>query len=97
MSNKILKLFIEKGFLLDKDMLNFFSELEDEDLANEIINKVGVVSHQKVITKNLINENIDKFKPVFTELDSEKQKVIEKFFVNVSVSVEVKRERSVDE
>lgn len=97
MSNKILKLFIEKGFLLDKDMLNFFSELEDEDLANEIINKVGVVSHQKVITKNLINENIDKFKPVFTELDSEKQKVIEKFFVNVSVSVEVKRERSVED
>ena len=58
MSEKILKFFIEKGFLLDKEMLNFFSQLEDDELADNILNKIQVVSKEKLITKNLINDNI---------------------------------------
>jgi len=97
MSEKILKLFIEKGFLLDKEMLDFFSQLSDETVANEILNKIKVVSREKVITKNLIEDNLEEIKPVFKELDTEKQKLVDKFFVNVSVSVEVKRETVVEE
>ena len=89
---KILKLFIEKGFLLDREMLDFFSQLEDEDLAKGVLDKLSIISHEKVITKNVISDNLDKFKPVFFEVDSEKKKLIEKFFVNISVSVEVKKE-----
>jgi DNA polymerase II small subunit len=92
MSQDILKLFIEKGFLLDGEMLNFFKELKDESVAKEIINKIAVISQQKLITKNLVNENIEKIKPILFELDTEKKKVIEKFFVNISISVEVKKE-----
>ncbi len=92
MAINIIKLFIEKGFLLDGEMLDFFKELKDEDVAKEIINKIAVVSQQKLITKNLINENIEKIKPILFELDVEKKKIIEKFFVNVSISVEVKKE-----
>jgi len=40
MKENTLKLFIEKGFLLDKDMLDFLNELKDEDVANEILNKL---------------------------------------------------------
>ena len=96
MSENILKLFIKKGFLLDKDMLNFLKELKDDDVASEIIDKIAVTSHKKVITKNLVNENIEKIKPIFFELDSEKKKLIEKYFVNVSISVEVKKETSME-
>ncbi|MFA5173912.1 MAG: metallophosphoesterase [Candidatus Pacearchaeota archaeon] len=97
MTQKILKLFIEKGFLLDKEMLDFFNQLEDEELAKEIVNKLSVISHQKLITKTLINENIAKLKPVFVELEGTKKKIIEKFLVNVSVSLEVKKETSIEE
>ncbi len=31
------KLFIEKGYLLDKDMFNFLNELKGEEVANEIL------------------------------------------------------------
>lgn len=95
MSQNILKLFIEKGFLLDKDMLDFFQDLRDEDVANEIINKIAVVSQQKLITKTLVGENIDKIKPLLFQLDSDKKKLIEKYFVNISISVEVKKEREI--
>ena len=96
MSEKILKLFIKKGFLLDRDMLDFFSQLEDEDVANEILSKIQASSGEKLITRSLINSNIEKIKPVFKELDNEKQKLVERFFVNVSVSVEVKKETRIE-
>ena len=96
MDQKIVRLFIEKGFLLDKEMLDFLNELKDEDIANEIINKIALISKQKLITKNLVNRNIEKIRPILFELDSEKKKLIERFFVNVSISVEVKKEISVE-
>ncbi len=92
MEQNILKLFIEKGFLLDKEMLNFLNELKDEDIANEIINKIAMISKEKIITKNLVNQNFDCIRPIFFDLDGERKKLIEKFFVNVSISLEVKRE-----
>lgn len=96
MSQNILKIFIERGFLLDREMLDFLNELKDDYVANEILNKIAIVSKQKLITKNLINQNIDKLKPILYELDNEKKKLIENFFVNVSISVEVKREVIID-
>ena len=92
MTKNILKIFLEKGFLLDKEMLDFLSELKDEEIANEIINKIAIISKQKLITKNLVNQNIEKLRPIFFDLDSEKKKLIERFFVNVSISVEVHKE-----
>ena len=97
MGQNILRLFIEKGFLLDKEMLDFLSQLEDEEVANEIINKIAIISKQKLITKNLVNRNIEKIKPILSELDVEKKNLVEKFFVNVSISVEVKKETSVED
>jgi DNA polymerase II small subunit len=92
MEENILKLFIEKGFLLDKEMFNFLNELKDEEVANEILNKIAFISNEKLITKNLVDHNLDKIKSILVELDNEKKKIVEKFFVNISVSVEVKKE-----
>ncbi|MBR9704921.1 hypothetical protein GOV12_05905 [Candidatus Pacearchaeota archaeon] len=92
MVQNILKIFIEKGFLLDKEMLEFLSELKDEDVAHEIINKIAIVSKQKLITKSLVDQNFEKIKPILFELDGDKKKLVDKFFVNVSISVEVKKE-----
>lgn len=96
MVDNIIKLFVKKGFLLDREMLDFLSELKDEDVANEIINKIAIVSQKKLITKNLVDKNFEKIKPILFELDSEKKRLIEKYFVNVSIHVEVKKETSFD-
>jgi len=92
MEENTLKLFIEKGFLLDKEMFNFLNELKDEGVANEILNKIAFISNEKLITKHLVGHNLEKIKSIFGELDNEKKKIVEKFFVNISVSVEVKKE-----
>lgn len=95
MEENILKLFIEKGFLLDKEMFNFLNELKDEDVANEILNKIAFISNEKLITKNLVDHNLEKIKSILVELDTEKKKIVEKFFVNICVSVEVKKETEI--
>ena len=97
MKENILKLFIEKGFLLDSDMLDFLNELKDEDVANEILNKIALISHEKLITRNLVDHHLEKIKPVLIELEGEKKKIVEKFFVNISVSVEVKKETVIED
>ena len=40
----VLKVFIEKGFLLDKEMLDFFSQLGDEEIADKVIQKIKLIS-----------------------------------------------------
>ena len=92
MENNILKVFLEKGFLLDSEMLEFFNQLDDIGIAQDVLNKIKFLSAEKVITKSLINNNLEKLEPVFIGLDKDKKKIVEKFFVNISVSVEVKRE-----
>lgn len=92
MSNSMLKIFIEKGYLLDKDMLAFLNELEDEDVANEIINKIAIISRQKIITKSLVDQNIDKIKPILYGLDSQKRDMVSRFFSNVQISFGVSKE-----
>lgn len=112
MVSNILKLFVEKGFLLDKEMLDFLNELDDGDVANEILDKIAVVSQKKIITRGLVGENIEKIKPILFELDDEKKKLVDKYFVNaeilcsvsqnskefedVSISVELKKESEID-
>ena len=94
--NNILKLFLEKGFLLDKEMLEFLNEIDDDEVANEILDKIAVVSQRKIITKGLVVDNIEKIKPILCELDDGKKKLVDKYFVNVSISVEVKKERIIE-
>lgn len=96
MTDNILKLFIERGFLLDKDLLNFLKELKDERIAEEILDKIAIISQQKLITKGLIDRNIEKIRPFLSKLELEKKKIVEKYFVNVSVSVELKKEISIE-
>ena len=86
MSDNILKIFVEKGFLLDKEMLGFLNELDDREVASEILDKIAIISQKKIITKSLVNENFEKIKPLLFKLEGEKKKLVDKYFVNVSIS-----------
>src|SRR3989338_484376 len=80
MEQSILRSFLEKGFLLDRELVDFFRELNDEELALDIINKISIASKRKIITKNLVEENFDKIKIILSYLDDDKKNLFEKFF-----------------
>ena len=62
MVNEILKLCMEKGFLLDKEMLELFSSLTDDGARNviNVIANLGI--EERVINKRLFEEHFDKFR-----------------------------------
>jgi len=87
--NSLLKFCIEKGVLLDKDGLEFFSQF-DEQTAREIIEKF-VVLREKVITKNAIFKNVDKIQNLFPD-----KKLVEKIKINFGLSLEISREQFIE-
>ena len=95
MGQEILNFFMKKGFLLDNEMLKFFSELEDQTVANKILNKIASTG-EKIITKNLIDQNLNQVQDVFSSLGDEKKKFVEKFFVNFSLNIEIKKEKYIE-
>jgi len=97
MEQEILKFIVKKGFLLDNEMLNFFSQLQDKEVADRILEKINMVSGERIITKSLVDKNLSKMQEVFSSLGDEKKKVIERFFVNVSFNIEIKKEKYIEE
>ncbi len=59
---EILKLCMSKGFLLDKDMLEILSGLNDKGAINVIEALVNLNLGERVITKNLFDKNFEKLK-----------------------------------
>jgi len=88
---EILKFCVEKGLLLDSDVLNIFSELEDSNTAKLMIEKIGEYSQKKVITKNLFDENKERFKEIFLMLPEEKQKKVENLKIKLGLSIEISK------
>jgi DNA polymerase II small subunit len=93
MISENLKFFIERGFLLDTDMMRFFSELSDQKIASEILNKLKLISNERVITKSLIDKNLPQIQEVFSALEEEKKHLVERYFVNLSLNIEIKKEK----
>jgi len=67
MASEILKLCMGKGFLLDKEMLELFSNLTDEG-ARKVVDVLGGLGiKERVITKELFSRHFDKFRNFLIE------------------------------
>ncbi len=76
---ELLKICMEKGFLLDREMLEIFSELE-EDEARKVIESIeGLGIGERVITKTVFSKNMEKIRNF---VDGKSKMIMEKFFIN---------------
>jgi len=96
MEQEILKFFMKKGFLLDNEMLGFFNQIQDKIIADKILEKIKSSSSERIITKSLVNKNLNEIQDVFSSLGDEKKKIVERFFVNLSLNIEIKKEKYVE-
>ena len=81
-SEEILKFCLENGLLVDKEVLNLFSESGDLESAKIIIKKIKHHTQKKIITKSLFSENKDQVNRFFEELPEEKKKSLELLKIN---------------
>lgn len=83
-NKNILKFCMEKGFLLDKEMLSLLSDL-DENTVRHIIDRIASLGvNERVITKNVFSNNFEKIKNVVA-LENNKL-VLERFFIKLGYS-----------
>jgi DNA polymerase II small subunit len=87
-SKEILKACVKKGFLLDKEVLEQFSNFSEEDII-EFIEKIGNLRlNEKVITKNVLKKNSSLIYPIFLNLSN--KELSNKFLSNLEIVLEKK-------
>ncbi len=91
-SQEILRFCLEKGLLLDKEVLNLFSETRDVESVKLIIEKIKIYTQQRIITKNVFYENKDKVNQFFSTLPEENQKELETLKIKLGLSIEISKE-----
>ena len=95
-NQEILRFCLEKGFLLDKEILNLFNETSDIESVKLIIERIKDYTHQRVITKHLFDENKEKVVQIFSTLPQESQKELETLKIKLGLSIEISKEISVE-
>lgn len=91
--NENILAFVKKGFLLDKDSLEFFSNLDNPKVAEDILNHILLVTKARVVSKKVLNENFNEIKLYLDILPKEKQQHIDNFFtLGKQPKIEIKKE-----
>jgi len=89
---EILKFFLRKGLLVDKDVLNLFTDAEDVETAKLIIEKIGARTQKRIITKNLFEENKEKVSEIILNLPEETQKNVERLKIRLGLNIQISKE-----
>lgn len=93
MENKeVLKFFLEKGLLVDNEVLGLFSEESDVDSVKLIIEKIQTHTRKKVITKELFYKNRREVNQAFSSLPKEYQQKLERLKIRLGLSIEISKE-----
>ena len=91
-SNELIQFCIERGLLLDGEVLDLLSENVDVESAKFIIEGIKNKTQQTIITKNLFNQNKEKVNELLLNLPEERQKNFSKLKINLGLSIEITRE-----
>ncbi len=88
---EILNFCLEKGILLDKEVLQLFSQASDFDAVRLMIEKIKESTDSKIITKNVF---VQGFRQVEGSgyLPEDKQKSLEKLRIKLGLELEISRE-----
>lgn len=89
---QILQFCLQQGLLVDKDILDLFSESKDFDSVKMIIEKIKHQTNQKIITRELFDKNKERVINVFSSLPEEKQKSLESLKIKLGLSIEISKE-----
>ncbi|MFQ5531506.1 MAG: metallophosphoesterase [Candidatus Nanoarchaeia archaeon] len=91
-TKELLKFCLEKGLLLDKEVLTLLNEVSDVESAKLVIEKIRNETGKKILTKSVFYDNKDKTNKFFLDLPAENQKKLEKLKIKLGLSIEISKE-----
>lgn len=75
-----IKYFAKKGFLLDREVADFFGVLDDNLVIEQILNQISITAQTRVITRKLLSNHKIKFEILLANLSEDKKLIFEIFF-----------------
>ncbi len=93
-TKEILKFCLEKGLLLDPEVLKIFSETTDGDSVKLIIEKIGSYTRKRIITRDLFEKNKEQVSGFFLGLPKESQEKLERLKIKLGLQIEISKETS---
>jgi DNA polymerase II small subunit len=95
MDNKeILKFCVERGLLLEPEVLKLFSETNDDESIKLIIEKIRSYTQKRIITRELFEKNKEQVSEFFLELPKENQARLERLKIKLGLQIEISKESS---
>jgi DNA polymerase II small subunit len=83
--NETINTLAKKGFLLDRESVEFFSKLNNLDLAEKILNYIIGKTKSRVISKKTIYDHFEEIKPFFIDFNKEQKELSDIFFSDASL------------
>src|SRR3989338_2269309 len=96
-NKEILKFCVEKGVLVDSDLLELFNETSDVESVKLIIERAKTYTHQNILTKNLFERNREQLNKFFLDLPEENKKNLEGLRIKLGLSIEISKVVNFDE
>ncbi|MBR9701470.1 hypothetical protein GOV13_00945 [Candidatus Pacearchaeota archaeon] len=90
-NKELLKFFLQKGLLVDNEVLDLFSGVEDVESVKLMIGKIKQHTQQSVITKGIFSQNNEQVNRILLDLPKESQ---EKLKIKLGLSIEISKEVS---
>ena len=92
MQKEILNFCLKNGLLVDDEVVSLFSDTSDLESVKIIIEKIKNKTHQRVITKNTLEQNKGDLEEFISRLPEESQKSLESIKIKLGLSIEISKE-----
>ena len=89
---EILKFCLEKGLLIDKEVLKLLSEADDTESTKLIISEIKNRTNSKIITRSVFEQNKETVNRIFLELPEENREKLENFKIKLGLSIEIPKD-----
>jgi len=93
MDIEILNTIREKGLLLEKEVFDLLNDFSDSRTAKDFLENLERISGQKMINRSVLNKNVEYVRSFFGKLKMDDRKFVEKTFVKLGISLEIRREK----
>jgi DNA polymerase II small subunit len=86
MSQELLNFCVQKGILVDKQVLNILNNLNNEETAKNLVERINYRYKQKILTKSFFQNNEEIKNYLFENYKNLNKKFIQDFFNELGVS-----------
>jgi len=92
MNKEILKFGLERGFLLDEEVLNLMGELEDTESVKLILDNLKNYTSKKIITKEIFENSSSEVSKIFLSLPEKTRQKFERLKIKLGLEIEISKE-----